>query len=241
MTPTTEPLIRNIAATMLMDAPDNPNRMSEGEYRALKRFMEQEGFLGTVLVKPLEMKLENGKKLPGPAAAILGGNVYYRIIDGHHRVRAARELKMTEIPCVVVERDDQREVLMRIAMNKLRGELDLTGVGRAFNELSAGGLDLTSLEITGYSGSEINDLLAAVTQDVDEALPSDMKLPAEDDYDPDVGSDKNVFELKLLFASKDDLKKARAGLRRAAGKTKDMALGLLRLLGEEKEKPDAKN
>jgi ParB/RepB/Spo0J family partition protein len=216
-----DPLIKNVDIKLLMDAPDNPNRMAESEFKALKRFIGEQGFLGAVLVKPA-------------GTTALDAIGAFRIIDGHHRVRAGRELGMEQVPCIVVERDDQQEMLMRIAMNKLRGELDLTGVARAFKELQAAGSDLSAMEITGYSGSEISDLLSAVSQDVAEAL-DDIPAPGEDFAEIEEDEpDTKVFKLELLFDSRAELKKARAGLKRAGGKTKDMAQGLLKLLGEEK-------
>jgi len=210
---------QNIATKLLEESPDNPNSMTDDAYEALVALIKQQGFLQPILVRPID------------------GTVF-RIIDGHHRVRAAKELGMDSIPCVVSDKGPHEEILLRIAMNKLRGELDITGVGRAFKELHDAGWSTKELVLTGYEESEVADLLKAVTQNVDVAMTSAIEMPSTSDYDADDVEDAaaKLFELKLEFDNREDLKKVRRALKRAGGKTKDMSLGLLKILGEEKEK-----
>lgn len=216
-------LIKNIEVKMIIEARDNPNVMPGHEFKMLVEAMREKGQLQPILVRPM-------------AESALGASGAYRVIDGHHRLRAARELGMEVVPCVVKETDDAGEVILRIAMNKLRGELDLTGVGRALKELAEAGWETEDLKVTGFTGGEIADLMAAVSQNVDEAMPREMEAPASDYEVEDADPGTKLFELKVQFDSRQDLKKVKSALRRAGGKTKDMALGLLRLLGEEKEK-----
>ena len=209
--------IQNIETGRLVEAQDNPNHMGAREYKALGDVIGEVGFLQPILVKPLA----DG----------------FKIIDGHHRARAAKELGMETVPCVVVESGDDEEVVLRIAMNKLRGDLDLTGVGRALKGLSLEGWTAEDLSITGFSAGEVTDLLAAVSQDVEKGMGTTMEMPAGD-YDADDTGDAEakLFALTLQFDNREDLKKAKRALKRAGGKTKDMGLGLLKILGEDKEK-----
>jgi hypothetical protein len=43
------------------------------------------------------------------------------IVDGHHRLRAAQELGLSSVPCVLVECDDIEAVLLHIDLNRYRG------------------------------------------------------------------------------------------------------------------------
>lgn len=219
-----EVTIINIEVGFLIEAELNPNRMDPKEFKLLVEAIRTMGFLQPLLVRPIESK--------GPAL--------YRVIDGHHRLAAAKEVGMTKVACVVVQKDEDEEQVLRIAMNKLRGELDLTGVGQVMQQLVANGWEKEELKLTGFSMGEISDLLAAVSQTPD-ISPVSIELP-KDDYDPDAGDDDRglkVFELKLMFDTRDELKAVKRGLKRAGGKTKDMAKGLMKLLGEEKAKEAA--
>lgn len=210
------PTIQNIPSKQLVEAADNPNVMPEGDFKSLVAAINAKGFLQPILVRALSKK-------------------EFRVIDGHHRLRASRELKMQEVPCVVAEVDDAGEVILRIAMNKLRGELDLTSTGRILKEFVDDGWALDAFTLTGFSESELTDLLASVSQSVD--TPMELEVPKVDyEVEEDTTGLGKTFELKVVFETREDLKKAKQGLKRAGGKTKDMAVGLLKLLGQEKTK-----
>jgi ParB/RepB/Spo0J family partition protein len=209
--------VLNLPMASLHEAPGNPNHMEAKELEALGAAMKAKGFLQPVLVRPLK-------------------EGWYEIVDGHHRKRAAEKLGMTEIPCVVKAMNDADALMVRVGMNKIRGELDLGEVGRIFEQLhETVGLTLEEIAITGYSTGEVFDLLSAVSQDVSKGLPAELEVPSTSDYDPDDKDDAAVklFELKLPFATREELKLVRRKLKQAGGKTKDMSLGLLKLLGEE--------
>lgn len=79
-----------------------------------------------------------------------------RIIAGVECVEAAKQLGMTEVPCVVQDDLTDAEVrTLRITLNRLGelGEWDLGALSIEFSEL----IDLgQSIEVTGFSGSEID-------------------------------------------------------------------------------------
>ena len=52
-----------------------------------------------------------------------------------------------------------------------------------------------------------------------------------EDTDSDAPAAK-PFSLEILFTNRDDLKRAKRALKKAAGKTGDFAKGLLRLIGD---------
>lgn len=214
--------ILNLETKLLLKAADNPNRMEKAQFERLVEAIETMGFLQPILVRPL--------------AGHSGPAVGYRVIDGHHRLAAAERLGMTHVPSVVVQSEEDEELVLRIGMNRLRGELDLTGVGKALQDLVSQGWGVEDLSITGFSEGEVNDLLASVSQSVS-ALQAAVEVPAQAEYEvieDDV--ETKVFELKLTFRNREELKLVKRVLRRAGGKEKDMAAGLLNLLGEDKEK-----
>ena len=46
------------------------------------------------------------------------------VVGGHQRLKVMRDLGQTEIDCVVVELDEQREKALNLALNKIQGEWD---------------------------------------------------------------------------------------------------------------------
>lgn len=204
-------LIRNIDVTAIHEAVDNPNAMSPADFALLCRAVQVNGMLQPILLRQL-----------APAS--------FRVIDGHHRLRACKNADMPTVPAVIIECSDTEETILRLEMGKLHGEFDLTAVGRIIKELQDAGVDAADLELTGYSEQEIADLVGAVSQNVD--LDVKMSVPVTD-YEVEEGAAEKPLVLEIAFSSLVDLKTAKKGLKRAAGKGKDLATGLLRLLGEE--------
>jgi len=211
--------IANVPIDALKEAPENPNVMEPERYGLLVEAIRKEGFLQPVLAYPLGT--------PGE----------YRIVDGHHRVKAAREVGMVEVPAVIVaDVEEAHAIAIRIGMNRLRGELDLTSVGRALKDLVGQGWQVEDLTITGFNVGEVTDLLASVSQSVDAALPKDMEAPPAD-YDVEDSGDTKPYVLEIEFTSREEYQRAKKGLKRAAGKGNPLSDGLLRLLGGGAEEP----
>lgn len=154
----------------------------------------------------------------------------YRIVDGHHRYRAAQQAGV-EIYAVVAppETTDAQAKVLQIGMNRLRGELDLAKVAKALDDLLGGGMSMEDLHIAGFKPEEIEDLIQTLEADsIDEVLKdANTTVPEEEPT-----TVMKPFLLELTFRTKDDLKRAKKGLKHAAGKNGDMADGLLRILGE---------
>lgn len=206
-----EVTIQNLSVDLLTVAENNPNVMPTAEFEMLCTAIQQKGMIQPILVRKLDDS--------------------YRVIDGHHRLRAAKVAAMEEISCVIYECTDAEEHILRLAMNKLRGELDLTAAGHIFKELNEAGMKLDEMLLSGFSESEMKDLISSVSQNID--VDVKMALPAEDDYEVEREEKAPKLVLEIPFASAADLKRARRGLQRAAGKGNDLADGLFRLLGEE--------
>ncbi len=194
-----------IDLALVRDAPRNANRMSEDTYDALLESIRRVGYVQPILVTTL----------PG------GG---YEVVDGHHRVRALRDLGWSSAGAVVLSgTEDPR--LVALALNRLRGETDLSVAGLVIEELLDAGIDQTMLAISGFSSSELEDLVRAM---------GDVSPTIADLGDADFGEERPAvvrpFVLELTFSGREDLTAAKRALRKAAGKGGDLADGLLRLV-----------
>jgi ParB/RepB/Spo0J family partition protein len=202
--------IKTLPVADIAEAENNPNAMPQERFDLLVEAIREVGFLQPVLVR---------KAAAG-----------YVLIDGHHRVRAALKLGLTEVPCVVAAGsldDDDLAAATQIAMGRLRGDLDLAVVGRTMNDLVGKGWTIDDLALTGFSVDEVGHLLDAAKLDTESMLAgADATLPAPE-------KPLRPFVLEITFARREDYVAARKGLKHAAGKGGELADGLLHLLGEK--------
>jgi ParB/RepB/Spo0J family partition protein len=206
------PAVIKVVIDELIEDPDNPNKMTEVEFGHLVKHIEEQGFVAPILVR------REGKKL--------------FIADGHHRARAAKKAGYTEVLAVEWDGTEEQRKLLAIGMNKIRGELDLSEVAKIFADLHADGVGMDVLTLTGYTEDEISDLLsasAAIVDDSDDPM-ADTKPMREEDESP---IPERPLVLELTFATSEEMKKAKRGLRRAAGKGRELGEGLLILLGQK--------
>ncbi len=215
----TEPVLEMVALDRVDEPATNPNEMTDEDFAALVNAISSEGFLQPIL----------GQEVPAE-----GGTFRLRIVDGVHRTRAARVAGLDSVPAVMLPPDYPAEKarLLQIGMNRMRGSLDLTAVAKTLADIeSIGGFDLT---LSGYPADEIDTLVMALQPvSLDDLLSDDGGGPsANPDLSADEGTDK-LYELTVAFSSAADLRKARSVLRKAGGKSKDMAAGFKRLAGME--------
>lgn len=202
--------IEELPLAQLEEDPENPNHMTDEQMGALVHAITVAGFLQPCLVR----RLAKGR---------------FKIIDGHHRAAAASKAGYSAVPCVVVETDDEAAAVLQIGMNKLRGELNLGEVARVLANLAEQGWTKPDLEVTGYTSDEIDDLLKACEVPTDEEVVEGASLGSDRDESP-ADEPGGPFELTIPFATKDELQRAKRGLRRAAGKGRELGEGLLSLL-----------
>jgi ParB-like chromosome segregation protein Spo0J len=97
--------IQKIPADRLNPAPYNPRKTfkpKDAEYKKLKRSIQEFGY-----VEPILWNERTGN-----------------IIGGHFRYRILCDLGETEIDCVVVDVDTEKEKALNLALNKINGEWD---------------------------------------------------------------------------------------------------------------------
>lgn len=212
------PLLQQPTGTYLASLPthaiveprDNPNRMSDVTYQRLRRAIQSEGLNSTVVVRDL------------------GGGLY-EIVDGCHRVRAARDLALEYVAAWVYPPgtlDDAKAKALQIGFNALTGEPDLTAVAQALAEYDLLGQGL--LDLAGYGQLDAQALMAAL-EPVD--LTELTMAPQGTGGDQEDTKPPKPFELTLAFESAAQLAQVRKVLRKAAGKGGDLAAGLLRVAG----------
>ncbi|MHC4950646.1 MAG: ParB/RepB/Spo0J family partition protein, partial [Planctomycetota bacterium] len=84
--------------------PANANRMSKAKFAKLTRHIERTGHYEPVVVRRHPSK-ENA----------------YQILNGHHRVRAMKQLGASRIDCVVFDADDEQARIYLLSLNRLAG------------------------------------------------------------------------------------------------------------------------
>ena len=129
--------IQRIAAPRLNPAAYNPrNDLKPGdkEYEKLKRSISEYGFL-----EPIIWNRQTGN-----------------VVGGHQRLKVLLDLGHTEIDCVVVDLDLQREKALNIALNKIQGDWDETKLAAIMADLDAEAFDVS---LTGFDADEVDALL----------------------------------------------------------------------------------
>ena len=140
--------IATLESIKLDDA--NPNVMSPEKFAALRAHIATYGIINPVLV-----------------------NTDGVVVDGAHRVLAARELGIAEIPVKVVDVTEVERRILRQTLNKTRGEHDADKDAAEFKFLiEHDGMD----ELARLLGEDKNDLLALIPRNF---------VGDADDFDPD--------------------------------------------------------
>lgn len=87
----------------------NPNEMAAADFNELVGNMEEIGFAQNVMIAKLDGDPDGFE---------------YRIVDGEHRFEALRLCDEKQIPCVIVDIDEDSQKFQTVKMNKLRGKLN---------------------------------------------------------------------------------------------------------------------
>jgi len=128
-----------IGVERLTPNPWNPNRMAEAMRGKLKVYLQREGFVEPLVVRPF------------------GDG--YQIVGGFHRWEIARELGYDTVPCVVVNIDDARAKVLTINLNEMKGQSLPSLLASLIHDLSKE-RTLEDLERQlPYSIAELNDSL----------------------------------------------------------------------------------
>ena len=146
-------LIEKIQAGQLIPAGYNPRKdlkPGDAEYEKLRRSIEEFGY-----VEPVIWNKQTG-----------------HVVGGHQRLKVMLQLSETEIDCVVVDMDEQKEKALNIALNKVSGSWDDDKLASLITDLTESAFDIS---LTGFDLAEIDALFK-------DALKDGIK---EDDFDVD--------------------------------------------------------
>lgn len=120
----------------LLPADYNPRKdlkPGDAEYEKLKRSIEQFGY-----VEPVIWNKTTG-----------------RVVGGHQRLKVLVDMGLTEVDCVVVEMDEDKEKALNIALNKISGDWDKDKLALLIADLQGADFDVS---LTGFEPAEIDDL-----------------------------------------------------------------------------------
>lgn len=199
----------------LVETPEdeNSNSMPPHKYRMLVEFIRRVGWLEPVVVE----RRSDGR---------------LHITNGNHRKRAGVEAGKDRVPYVLAPPDVSRRFI-RTAMNRLRGDPNLSKVANDMAAMLREGFSEEDLQVTGFDADEVNSLLASTRGTVQDVL-ADVNLaePEPPREDKDAGDHKLEVE---GFATRAEVQRARRALRKAAGKKGTLAQGLLALIDEKEE------
>lgn len=153
-------VIEKVNITKLNPAGYNPRKdLKPGdiEYEKLRRSIDEFGY-----VEPIIWNKRTG-----------------RVVGGHQRLKILAELGYTEIDCVVLDIDEQREKALNVALNKIKGEFDVPLLTDLLKNLGEEGFDVS---LTGFEAAEIDELFR-------DGLPKEVK---EDNFDADKAAEEIV-------------------------------------------------
>jgi len=146
-------LIEKIRTERLIPADYNPRkdlRPGDPEYEKLKRSLEEFGY-----VEP-----------------VIWNKTTSHVVGGHQRLKVLLDMGITEVECVVVEMDAEKEKALNVALNKISGDWDKEKLALLIAGLQGVDFDVS---LTGFDLGEIDDLFK-------DSLKDGIK---DDDFDVD--------------------------------------------------------
>lgn len=158
--------IRKIKVDQLKPADYNPRKdlkPGDAEYEKLKRSITEFGY-----VEPVIWNKRTGN-----------------VVGGHQRLKVMKDMGVTEVDCVVVDLDNNKEKALNVALNKISGEWDNTLLANLLQDLDRNGYDVT---LTGFDLAEAQELFGS----------GSMENVHEDDFDTEAALDE-VSEPKTKF------------------------------------------
>lgn len=133
------------------------------EYEKLKRSIQEFGY-----VEPVIWNKRTGN-----------------VVGGHQRLKVLKDLGHTEVDCVVVDLDENKEKALNIALNKISGEWDTDLLANLLRDLDGQGYDIT---FTGFDMAEAQELFGS----------GSMENVQEDNFDAESAVEE-ITEPKTKF------------------------------------------
>ena len=153
--------IRKVPISLLNAAPYNPRKdlqPGDPEYEKLKRSLDEFGY-----VEPVIWNKRTGN-----------------VVGGHQRLKVLQQEGISEIDCVVIDMDTEKEKALNIALNKISGDWDTDKLALLITDLQGSDFDVS---LTGFDPAELDDLFK---DDIKDGV-------HDDDFDVDAELKKPVF------------------------------------------------
>jgi DNA modification methylase len=128
--------IEKLKTEHLIPADYNPRKdlkSGDPEYEKLKRSIERFGY-----VEPVIWNKTTG-----------------RVVGGHQRLKVLLDMGITEVECVVIEMDEEKEKALNIALNKISGDWDKDKLALLIADLQGADFDVS---LTGFEPAELDTL-----------------------------------------------------------------------------------
>jgi DNA modification methylase len=161
--------IEKINIEKLKAAKYNPRKdlkPGDAEFEKLKRSIENFGY-----VEPVIWNKRTGN-----------------VVGGHQRLKVLKHLGETEIDCVILDIDLNKEKALNVALNKISGAWDMPLLSDLIKELQSEDFDVT---LTGFDMGEVSDLFK-------NGIEENVK---DDDFD----LDKTVQNIKTPISRQRDI------------------------------------
>jgi len=150
--------LRVVSIDKLIPAEYNPRKdlkPGDHEYDALKQAITAFGFL-----EPIVWNERSG-----------------HVVGGHQRLKVLKEQDVKDVPCVVVDFDEDTEKGANLALNKIRGDWDFAKLADVLLELDTANFEL---DLTGFEEGEVKNIMAwtpehANQPEYDESVADDVK------------------------------------------------------------------
>ena len=107
--------IQSVPIDSLIENPNNPNRMSKTSFAKLVRNIERTGLYEPVIVRKADSRSE------GLRRKTTENRKQYEIINGHHRVKALRQLGYKNADVCIWDINEQQCDILVATLNRLSG------------------------------------------------------------------------------------------------------------------------
>jgi ParB-like chromosome segregation protein Spo0J len=139
----------------------NPRKITPEKFEALKESIRHDGFLEPIVVQKRGL----------------------RIIGGHQRLKAVKELCVEEsvltpdLPCIVLDIDDKNAKRLNIKLNKIQGEFEARMLGELLVDIyeESTPLPIEDFGMLGFEQSEAERFIRLVDPELVPTLPSEDK------------------------------------------------------------------
>ena len=176
--------IVRIETDKLVEAEYNPRQLSEKQHEDLKKSIETFGFIDPIIIN-VNPKRKN------------------YVVGGHQRLKIARLLNISKVPCVQLNLTEQQEKELNVRLNKNMGTWDWDKLANEFDvaELLDWGFtekDLTafddnyddSFELPSDEKSPYKQITFTLTDEQHEVVQAALKKAKENDFG-DTGNDNS--------------------------------------------------